>query len=225
MTEADARIGAARVGWKVALGMEEVENRPVIGYLTSATELRSGAAHSATGAAELCVDAELAVEIGRDGAIAGYAAALELVDLGQGRGSLESVIRANVLHRAFVLGPSHVEPARAAAVSVDGDLRAAAFAEFAVEERAKVVAYWLSASTSPGARLRHRLRCRASAKPASRSRSGSKPRYATSRNFCASASARSFFRLWFSICRMRSRVTLNVRPTSSSVRGCWPSSP
>ena len=50
-------------------------------------------------------------------------------------------------------------------------------------------------------------------------------RQATSRSLTASARARSFFRLWFSICRMRSRVTLNVRPTSSSVLGCWPSSP
>jgi hypothetical protein len=48
---------------------------------------------------------------------------------------------------------------------------------------------------------------------------------ATSLSFCDSASACSFFRLWFSIWRTRSRVTLNVRPTSSSVRGCCPSSP
>src|SRR5439155_14753120 len=45
--------------------------------------------------------------------------------------------------------------------------------------------------------------------------------YATSRSFAASASARSFFRLWFSIWRIRSRVTLKARPTSSRVRGCW----
>ncbi len=49
--------------------------------------------------------------------------------------------------------------------------------------------------------------------------------YATSRSENESLRARSFLRLWFSICRMRSRVTLNVRPTSSSVRGCSPSSP
>ena len=48
---------------------------------------------------------------------------------------------------------------------------------------------------------------------------------ATSRTRCASASARSFFSPWCSIWRMRSRVTLNARPTSSSVLGCWPSSP
>ena len=148
--------GAARVGWKVALGMEEVENRPVIGYLTSATELGSGAAHSTAGATELCVDAELAVEIGRDGGIAGYAAALELVDLGQARGSVESVVRANVLHRAFVLGPSHDEPARAARVYVDDELRGEASVDFGLHERAEVVAYWLSAlgeRLEPGDRI------------------------------------------------------------------------
>jgi len=49
--------------------------------------------------------------------------------------------------------------------------------------------------------------------------------YATSLSELVTASARSFFRLWFSIWRIRSRVTLNARPTSSSVRGCSPSSP
>src|SRR5512144_833751 len=49
--------------------------------------------------------------------------------------------------------------------------------------------------------------------------------YATSRSFWASASDCSFFSDWFSICRIRSRVTLKVRPTSSSVRGCSPPSP
>jgi hypothetical protein len=48
---------------------------------------------------------------------------------------------------------------------------------------------------------------------------------ATSLSFAESASARSFFRLWFSIWRIRSRVTLKVRPTSSSVRGCSPFRP
>jgi 2-keto-4-pentenoate hydratase len=173
MTEADARIvsalheqlaerrrlvddGAARVGWKAALGIEEVENRPVIGYLTSVTQLPSGAAHSAAGAAELCVDAELAVEVGCDGAIARYAAALELVDLGQGRGGVESVLRANVLHRAFVLGPSHDDPVREARVYLNDELRAEGVAEFDLEERTEVVAYWLSAlgeHLEPGDRI------------------------------------------------------------------------
>jgi 2-keto-4-pentenoate hydratase len=152
--------GAERVGWKVALGIEEAERRigaqPVVGYLTSATQLRSGARHSATGAGRLCVDAELAVEIGRDGATVGFAAALELVDLQQGRGRLESVLHANVLHRAFVLGPSHSERAGAAAVHVDGALRAEGDVDFDVEERVAAVAYWLSAlgeRLEPGDRI------------------------------------------------------------------------
>jgi 2-keto-4-pentenoate hydratase len=154
------RAGAERVGWKIALGIGEVEPRigeqPVIGYLTSATQLTSGARHSARGAGQLCVDAELAVEVGRDGAIVGFAAALELVDLQQGRGSVESVLRANVLHRAFVLGPSHAERAGAAAVYVDGGLRAHGSVDFDVEERVAAVGYWLSAvgeRLEPGDRI------------------------------------------------------------------------
>ena len=44
----------------------------------------------------------------------------------------------------------------------------------------------------------------------------------TSRRRCASGSASSFFSVWLSICRIRSRVTLNAWPISSSVRGCSP---
>jgi 2-keto-4-pentenoate hydratase len=143
------QAGHQRVGWKVALGIEEVERligaRPVIGYLTSATRLASGARHSAAGAEELCVDAELAVRIGRDGAISGFAAALELVDLRQGRGSVESVIRANVLHRAFILGPARDEPAHAARIYVDDVLRAEGEIDFDVEERVASIAFWLAA--------------------------------------------------------------------------------
>jgi hypothetical protein len=56
-------------------------------------------------------------------------------------------------------------------------------------------------------------------------RTGKRNDQATSRSFWASASDCNFFSDWFSIWRIRSRVTLNVRPTSSSVRGCSPPSP
>src|SRR5262249_38517815 len=65
-----------------------------------------------------------------------------------------------------------------------------------------------------------------------RRRVGGKPRrfpsqirYATSRSFSLSASARSFFSPWLSIWRIRSRVTRNARPTSSSVHGAPPFRP
>ncbi len=49
--------------------------------------------------------------------------------------------------------------------------------------------------------------------------------YASSRSRCASGSCLSFFSVLFSIWRIRSRVTPNARPTSSSVSGSWPRSP
>ncbi len=49
--------------------------------------------------------------------------------------------------------------------------------------------------------------------------------YEASLRRCASGSPSSFFSVLFSICRIRSRVTPNARPTSSSVRAFWPRSP
>ena len=72
--------------------------------------------------------------------------------------------------------------------------------------------------------LRPRAAARAGA-VARRAALGPTTPQATSRSFCASARDCSFLSDWFSIWRMRSRVTLNVRPTSSSVRGCSPPSP
>jgi 2-keto-4-pentenoate hydratase len=131
--------GAQRVGWKIALGIEEVDDRPLIGYLTSATLLAPEARHSARDAADLRVDAEIAVIVDR-----GYAAALELVDLGQGRGSVRSVIRTNVLHRALALAqppqPFHGSRAR---IWVDQELRAEAPLEFDPDQRVEIARDWL----------------------------------------------------------------------------------
>ncbi len=49
--------------------------------------------------------------------------------------------------------------------------------------------------------------------------------YEASLRRCASGSPSSFFSVLFSIWRIRSRVTPNARPTSSSVRALWPFSP
>ena len=54
---------------------------------------------------------------------------------------------------------------------------------------------------------------------------GSRRRQPVSRSRCASGSDSSFLSVWFSIWRMRSRVTLNARPTSSSVNGRAPVRP
>jgi 2-keto-4-pentenoate hydratase len=112
--------GARRIGWKVALHIAEVEAvvgaEPVFGHLTSATQLSSGDTFDSRRVRELCAESELAVELGRDAepdeiaaldeSIAGFSTALELVDVGRPPSDFEAMVAANVMHRAFALGPS-----------------------------------------------------------------------------------------------------------------------
>jgi 2-keto-4-pentenoate hydratase len=108
--------GALRVGWKLGIGdSERIGEGPAVGHLTSATQLEPGSMHWGRGGARLHADAEVGIELGADvapnadrnasrAAIAGYGAALELVDLGAPPGSAEEIVAANVFHRAFALG-------------------------------------------------------------------------------------------------------------------------
>jgi 2-keto-4-pentenoate hydratase len=120
------RSGAERVGWKLGMGeRERIGSGPAIGHLTSATRLEPGAAFDASGVAPLHADCEVAVELGPDG-IAGYGAALELVDLGSPPANPHDVVAANVFHRAFALGPldrREPSPDVEGALIVDGELR------------------------------------------------------------------------------------------------------
>jgi 2-keto-4-pentenoate hydratase len=109
------RAGAAHAGWKLGLGeRERIAGERPIGYLTSATRLDQGGTYHA-GTARLSADAEVAVHLGEDvapgadaaaalAAVAGYAPALELVDL-SGTDDAGAIVAANVWHRAFALGP------------------------------------------------------------------------------------------------------------------------
>jgi len=118
---AELDSGAARVGWKVGLHIAEVEevmgNEPVFGYLTSATRLEPGSTFHRRGVRALRAESEVAVELDRDvrstddpetvrTAVAGLAAALELVDVDPPVEGFEGVVSDNVYHRAFVLGPT-----------------------------------------------------------------------------------------------------------------------
>jgi 2-keto-4-pentenoate hydratase len=103
--------GARRVGWKVALGIAEVEaligGEPALGHLTTATLLEPGGAYrGARGDRALRAETELAIEVGRDGAIAGLAVALEIVDTGRPPDGMEAIVAANVFHRAVAFGPT-----------------------------------------------------------------------------------------------------------------------
>ena len=70
--------GAGRVGWKIGLGVEEVEEligtEPVIGHLTTATLLDAGGTYAAEAAGELRAETELAIDVG-EGAVRGDPAA------------------------------------------------------------------------------------------------------------------------------------------------------
>jgi 2-keto-4-pentenoate hydratase len=107
--------GAERVGWKLGMGQgERIGRGPVIGHLTSATQLEPGDTYQAEGAVDLRADAEVALRLGADvgpdadrhAGIAGFGAALELVDLGAPPpGDPERIVATNIWHRAFALGP------------------------------------------------------------------------------------------------------------------------
>jgi 2-keto-4-pentenoate hydratase len=105
--------GAERVGWKIALGLVDGQEEPQLGHLTSATRIEDGDTYHRGADRELRAEAELAVVVG-----AGYAAAIELVDVGRPPNDLESIVAANVFHRAFVLGPTRPEPPAAVSLSV-----------------------------------------------------------------------------------------------------------
>ena len=130
--------GARRVGWKIARGLAAVEeligDEPVIGNLTTASQLEDGALYRGPG--PLHADAEVVIEAGT-GALA---AGLELVDL------TTPWVETNVTHRAFAIGPTRhdVRPGEAALI-VNGEVRARAPAEVDVDGTLRAVARWLEA--------------------------------------------------------------------------------
>ena len=123
--------GARRVGWKIGFNAPAVQQRfgisePVLGHLTSRTLIESGGAYDATGAGKLLAEAEVALEIGDGGAIAGYAPAIELVDMGTVPDDIDEIVAGNIFHRAVVLGPFRAERPSGdeqATVSVSGEVR------------------------------------------------------------------------------------------------------
>jgi 2-keto-4-pentenoate hydratase len=162
--------GERRVGWKIGLNIPEVQERlgltePVIGHLTSATGIESGGSYVGRDADELRAEPEVVVEVGRDvagdadadtarDAIAGYGAAIELVDVGRPPGDLEGIVAGNVFHRGFVLGqPTPALPTEGveAVLSVNGEERERGDAPDDFTEVVMLVARHLDAA---GERLR-----------------------------------------------------------------------
>jgi len=99
-----------RVGWKVGLNappvMEALEiDRPVIGWIASGTALAPPAEFPTAGATRLGAEPELAITVGADGAVAGLAAAIELVDVDRDFDDLSAILAGNIFHRGVVFGP------------------------------------------------------------------------------------------------------------------------
>ena len=102
--------GERRAGWKIALNDPRVQRAlgigaPVIGYLTSATVVASGAVHPLSGATRPAVEPEVAVHVGEGGQVAALGTALEVIDVDMPFEDLGAILERNVFHRAAVLGP------------------------------------------------------------------------------------------------------------------------
>jgi hypothetical protein len=116
---ANLAAGARRVGGKLGMGRREsIGGDIAVGYLTSATVLDRDIGYSAADGQALHVDAEAALQLGRDvkpaddagsiaSAIARYGAAAEVVDLTPLPGEPESVVADNVFHRAARFASLH----------------------------------------------------------------------------------------------------------------------
>jgi 2-keto-4-pentenoate hydratase len=131
--EAELSAGARPLGWKIGINVPEVQRRlgleaPVIGYLTTATELASSAERSLAGMTRPAVEPEVAVHLGGPvaadadpaavrQAIAGLGAAIELVDVDLPFEDVETIVAGNVFHRGVIFGPP--DTARAGG-SLDG---------------------------------------------------------------------------------------------------------
>ena len=153
--------GAERVGWKLGVGeRESIGGSIAVGYLTSATRLEPDGTYRVEGlGVELRADVELAVELRGEvnpeadakllrEVIAGYAVALEIVDLAPVLAEAEAVVARNVFHRAVAIGPMRsklpTESLRATA-RVNGEVRETAQAEIDLAERLLAAARILEA--------------------------------------------------------------------------------
>ena len=101
--------GARPVGWKIGFNTPAIQQHfglteAVVGYLTDAGVFADGATVLLSGWSAPAVEVEVAVRVGDDGAVAGLAPALELVDLGVSFDDIEPVLAGNICHRGVIFG-------------------------------------------------------------------------------------------------------------------------
>ncbi len=101
--------GARAVGWKIGFNTPPIQQHfglteAVVGYLVDTGVTPDGSAVDVSGWVAPAVEVEVAIRVGEDGAVAGLAPALELVDLGEPFDDIEPVLAGNVCHRGVVFG-------------------------------------------------------------------------------------------------------------------------
>lgn len=102
--------GARPLGWKLGFGapaaMERLGiDRPLVGFLTDRTLLPDGATAHVGDWVKPMLEAEVAVRVGADGRIDGYAVAIELADLDPPPEDAGAIVAGNIFHRHVLLGP------------------------------------------------------------------------------------------------------------------------
>ena len=142
--------GAEPVGWKVGFNMPAVQRafgitQPFSGFLTTASLLAAGDAHSLAGAGQPMAEPELAIHIGAElaadcdrvaaeAAISGFGPAIEVADVDPSLTELTEIVATNVFHRAVVFG----DPV--AGIPISGVVACVAFNGDAVGEAAPLEA-------------------------------------------------------------------------------------
>jgi 2-keto-4-pentenoate hydratase len=119
--------GARPLGWKLGFGapaaMEKLGiDRPLVGFLTERTLLPDGATVHVGDWTKPMLEAEVAVRVGADGRIDGYAVAIELADLDPPPADAETIVAGNIFHKHVLLGPVREPAARlTATLTRDGE--------------------------------------------------------------------------------------------------------
>lgn len=112
--------GNSRVGWKIGFNTVADQARmkipsPIVGFLTSDRVMKSGDLYKAGHSAKLMVEAEIAILLGEDvfetaskdelnNAIAGFAPAIEIVDVARTSHDVLSILDDNIFHEAVIIG-------------------------------------------------------------------------------------------------------------------------
>ena len=149
--------GAEPVGWKIGINVAALQEHfglagPVVGYLTSATQLEPGAPVDLTGWQRPMLEVEVAARVGPDGALASVAPALELVDLDLPFEHIGPILEGNVFHRGVIFGPELTGLALAAldvTVGRAGQVVAAGSLTEAPSRTIEVVTDFLGTRTAP----------------------------------------------------------------------------